>query len=104
MANLDLRPATGTIPYELLRLGMVFDHSEGDTAQVWMNYKAGLRVDIASLDATSLVFTDQTTRLPTVVKVSDLPGYASVLTWQSDNPLTTPASLPAAQTTAPTTD
>lgn len=88
MSILDLRPAKGSIPYELLRLGMVFDHSEGETAQVWMNYAAGLRVDIASLDATSLVFTDQTTRLSTTVKASDLPGVDHVVTWTNDNPVT----------------
>lgn len=88
MASLDLRPAKGTILYEFLRLGLVFDHSDGDS-QTWFNYQSGLRADITGTNATEVTFTDTTTHLPTVVPVSQLGTIDSVLTWQSDNPLNT---------------
>lgn len=89
MASLDLRPAKGSILYEFLRLGLVFDHSDDGTAQTWFNYQAGLRADITGTDADQVTFTDTTTHLPTVVPVSKLEAIDSVLTWQSDNPLDT---------------
>lgn len=82
MASLDLRPAKGTILYEFLRLGLVFDHSDGD-AQTWFDYQAGLRADITGTDATEVKFTDTTTHLPTIVPVSQLNSIDSVVTWLS---------------------
>lgn len=83
MAVLDLRPAKGTILYEFLRLGLVFDHSDDGTAQTWFDYQSGLRADITGTDATEVKFTDTTTHLPTVVPISQLQSIDSVLTWKS---------------------
>ena len=48
MTDIDLRPAKGTLLYELLRLGFVFDHSNGDGSRSWMKYTDNLRADAAS--------------------------------------------------------
>ena len=82
MASLDLRPAKGTIAYEFLRLGLVFDHSDGD-AQTWFYYQAGVRADITGMDATEVKFTDTTTHLSTTVPVSQLENFDDVITWKS---------------------
>lgn len=82
MALLDLRPAKGTVLYEFIRLGLVFDHSDGDS-QTWFNYQAGLRADITKTDATEVKFTDTTTHLATIVPVSTLGSIDNVVTWLS---------------------
>ena len=89
MTSLDLRPAKGTILYEFLRLGLVFDHSNGDS-QTWMDYGNALRADIAGTDATEVTFTDLTTRLTVTIPVSQLAETDSIITWKSDNPTVTP--------------
>lgn len=89
MASLDLRPAKGTILYEFLRLGLVFDHSDGDS-QTWMDYGNALRADITGADATEVQLTDLTTRLSTTIPVSQLADTTSIITWKSDDPTSTP--------------
>lgn len=86
MASLDLRPAKGSLLYEFLRLGLVFDHSDGDT-QTWMDYAKGIRADITGVDATEVTLTDTTSRLSKTVAVSDLQNATSVITWKSDCPI-----------------
>lgn len=89
MKSLDLRPAKGTILYEFLRLGLVFDHSDGDS-QTWMDYENALRADITGADATEVKLTDMTTRLAVTIPVSQLADTDSIITWKSDNPTVTP--------------
>ncbi len=85
MATIDLRPAKGSILYEFLRLGLVFDHSDGD-AQTWMDYGHALRADITGADATEVKLTDLTTRLPVTIPVSQLADTDDIITWKSDDP------------------
>lgn len=85
MASLDLRPAKGTILYEFLRLGLVFDHSDGDS-QTWMDYGHALRADITGTDAMEVKLTDLTTRLPVTIPVSQLAATDAIVTWKSDDP------------------
>ena len=89
MTQLDLRPAPGTMVYELLRLGFVFDHSNGDGSCVWMKYPDNLRSDAASMDATEVTFTDMTSKISKVVTIADLSNIDSVLTWTNANPTET---------------
>lgn len=88
MASLDLRPAKGSVLYEFLRLGLVFDHSDGDS-QTWMDYGHALRADITKPDATEVKLTDLTTRLPVTIPVSQLADTDAIVTWKSDDPTAT---------------
>lgn len=83
VGTLDLRPAKGSILYELLRLGLVFDHSDDGTAQTWCDYTKQLRADFTGANADKVTFTDMTTRLATDIKTGDLPSITNVITWQS---------------------
>lgn len=83
MTSLDLRPAKGTILYELLRLGLVFDHSDDGVSQSWADYSKNLRADLTGVDADHVTFTDMTTRLARDVPVSELADVTDVVTWQS---------------------
>lgn len=80
---LDLRPKQGSILYELLRLGLVFDHSDDGTSQTWWNYATSLRADFTGIDATTVTFTDTDTRLTLDVTVGELAGYDRIVTWKS---------------------
>ncbi|NMM98165.1 hypothetical protein [Bifidobacterium olomucense] len=80
---LDLRPKQGSILYEMLRLGLVFDHSDDGTAQTWCDYEKNLRADFQSIDAGKVTFTDMDTRLASDVDVADLPAVAEIVTWKS---------------------
>ena len=82
-APLDLRPKKGSILYELLRLGLVFDHADNENSQTWADYTKNLRADFTNLDATTVTFTDLTTRLSTEITISDLVNITSIITWQS---------------------
>lgn len=80
---LDLRPAKGSILYEILRLGLVFDHSDDGTAQTWCDYNKSLRCDFTGLDATTVTFTDLDTRLTRDISVADLAKVSEIVTWRS---------------------
>lgn len=80
--DLDLRPKTGTLLYELLRLGLVYDHDDG-TTQSWYAYDDGLRADFKGEDASEVTFTDTTTHVSRVVETAKLKDTASVITWKT---------------------
>lgn len=80
---LDLRPKQGSILYEMLRLGLVFDHSDDGTAQTWCDYNKSLRADFTGLDADKVTFTDLGTRLTRDVSVADLAKVSEIITWKS---------------------
>ena len=88
MAQLDLRPAPGTMIYELLRLGLVFDNRNGDL-ETWCIYQYNLKAVYSTTDPTKVTFTDLTTHLDKQVNLSDLPGIDSIITWKSDDPTKT---------------
>lgn len=85
MTQLDLRPAPGTMVYELLRLGFVFDNRNGDL-ETWCIYLYNLKAVYSTKDPTHVIFTDLTTQLDKQVNLLDLPGFDSIITWNSDNP------------------
>ena len=88
MAQLDLRPALGTMIYELLRLGFVFDNRNGDL-ETWCIYQYNLKAVYTTTDPTKVIFTDLTTHLDKQVSLSDLPGFDAIITWKSDDPTKT---------------
>lgn len=92
MAVLDLRPETGSIIDQLLRLGLIYDHEETrtveegepETVQVWMRYEISTRAEFSS-EAGPVIFTDTDTRLSKTVSVDELKTISSVITWRSKN-------------------
>lgn len=82
MTALDLRPSEDSIIYHLLRLGLVFDHSE-EQAQVWFNYAKSLKAVIESVEATSVEFTDMASRLSKTVTLEELKKYDRIITWNT---------------------
>ena len=88
MAQLDLRPAPGTMIYELLRLGFVYDNHNGDL-ETWCIYQYNLKAVYSTNDPTKVIFTDLTTHLDKQVDLSDLTGFDGIITWKSDDPTKT---------------
>lgn len=91
MAVIDMRPAKGTILYELLRLGLTFDSKSLDGHNVWVNYQTQLRAEFDT-DAEGTVIegvklTDLVTRIVKIVTVEELTGTSSIITWTSKNPI-----------------
>lgn len=91
MAVIDMRPAKGTILYELLRLGLTFDSKSLDGHNVWVNYQTQLRAEFDT-DAEGTVIegvklTDLVTRITKIVTVEELASTSSIVTWTSKNPI-----------------
>lgn len=91
MAVIDMRPAKGTILYELLRLGLTFDSKSLDGHNVWVNYQTQLRAEFDT-DAEGTVIegvklTDLVTRITKIVTVEELANTNSIVTWTSKNPV-----------------
>lgn len=91
MAVIDMRPAKGTILYELLRLGLTFDSKSLDGHNVWVNYQTQLRAEFDT-DAEGTVIegvklTDLVTRITKIVSVEELATTSSIVTWTSKNPI-----------------
>lgn len=81
--TLDLRPKAGSILYEMLRLGLVFDHSEDGAKLVWYDYNKNLMATFDGPDATEVTLTDMTSRLTTTLPVSELEQVTEIITWKS---------------------
>lgn len=91
MAVIDMRPAKGTILYELLRLGLTFESKSLDGHNVWVNYQTQLRAEFDT-DAEGTVIegvrlTDLVTRITKIVTVEELTNTSSIVTWTSKNPV-----------------
>ena len=81
---LDLRPARGSLVYQLLRLGLSFDHKDASGA-TWTDYRRGVIVTFTSRDAAAdVVVADMDTKDSRTVAVSDLADVTEVKTWRSD--------------------
>ena len=85
MTQLDLRSTPGTMVYQLLRLGFVFDNRNGDL-ETWCIHPYNLKAVYSTKDPTHVIFTDLTTQLDKQVNLLDLPGFNSIITWKSDDP------------------
>ena len=63
-------PAKGTLVYELLRIGLRYDHADMD-GETWDDYASGLTATFTSREADKVTFTDIDTHMSQVVSVSD---------------------------------
>ena len=81
---LDLMPAKGTLVYELLRIGLRYDHADMD-GETWDDYASGLTATFTSREADKVTFTDIDTHMSQVVSVSDLPSITRVRTWRTSD-------------------
>ena len=90
MAIIDMRPAKGTILYELLRLGLSFESKSLDGHNVWINYQTQLRAEFDTDAEGNLIegvrLTDLVTRISKIVTVEELATTSSIITWTSKNP------------------
>ena len=90
MAIIDMRPAKGTILYELLRLGLSFESKSLDGHNVWINYQTQLRAEFDTDAEGNLVegvrLTDLVTRISKIVTIEDLATTSEIITWTSKNP------------------
>lgn len=90
MAIIDMRPAKGTILYELLRLGLTFESKSLDGHNVWINYQTQLRAEFDTNAEGTLIegvkLTDLVTRITKIVTVEELAATSEIITWTSKNP------------------
>lgn len=84
--TLDLRPPQDSILYDMLRLGLAFDHSDDGTSQTWIDYSKNLRADFTSLDADHVTFTDMDSRLARDIPRDQLHTITGITTWRSGQP------------------
>lgn len=91
MAIIDMRPAKGTILYELLRLGLSFESKSLDGHNVWINYQTQLRAEFDTDGEGNLIegvrLTDLVTRISKIVTIEDLATTSEIITWTSKNPV-----------------
>ena len=81
---LDLRPAKDGLVYQLLRLGLSFDHKDA-SGETWTDYRRGVIVTFTGRDtATDVVVADMDTKDSRTVAVSALANVTEVKTWRSD--------------------
>ena len=90
MAVIDMRPAKGTVLYELLRLGLSFESKSLDGHNVWINYQTQLRAEFDTDAEGNLIegvrLTDLVTRISKIVTIEDLANTSEIITWTSKNP------------------
>ena len=91
MAIIDMRPAKGTILYELLRLGLTFESKSLDGHNVWINYQTQLRAEFDTDAEGNLIegvrLTDLVTRISKIVPIEELANTSEIITWTSKNPI-----------------
>lgn len=90
MAIIDMRPAKGTVLYELLRLGLSFESKSLDGHNIWINYQTQLRAEFDTDGEGNLIegvrLTDLVTRISKIVTIEDLAATSEIITWTSKNP------------------
>lgn len=90
MAVIDMRPAKGTVLYELLRLGLTFESKSLDGHNVWINYQTQLRAEFDTDAEGNLIegvrLTDLVTRISKIVTIEELATTSEIITWTSKNP------------------
>lgn len=91
MAVIDMRPAKGTVLYELLRLGLTFESKSLDGHNIWINYQTQLRAEFDTDGEGNLIegvrLTDLVTRISKIVTIEDLATTSEIITWTSKNPV-----------------
>lgn len=80
---IDLRPAVDTIVYQLLRLGLSFDHKD-DSCETWSDYERGVVATFKDRTATETTLMDMDTKDSRTVQLADLEKVTEIRTWRSD--------------------
>lgn len=80
---LDLRPSKDSVVYQLLRLGLTFDHRSGD-GETWTNYSEGVMATLEDRQSTEVTFYDVDTKDSKIITVSDLINVTDIRTWRTD--------------------
>ena len=79
---LDMRPSKDGIVYQLLRLGLAYDHAGAD-GETWCNYRIGLQADFKTRASDSCTLTDMDTNTVVTATVEQLKQVTSIKTWRS---------------------
>lgn len=80
---LDLRPPKDGIVYQLLRLGLAFDHSDAD-GEVWCDYTRGVTAVFKNRQAGEVTISDMDTKDDASVTATALAAVTEIKTWRSD--------------------
>lgn len=80
---LDLRPSKDSVIYQLLRLGLTFDHRDA-SGETWTDYTNGVIATFENRQSTEVTFSDMDTKDSKVILVSDLINVTDIKTWRTD--------------------
>lgn len=80
---LDLRPPKNGIVYQLLRLGLAFDHRD-DGGETWTDYTRGVTAVFKDRSSTEVMLADMDTKDSSTVQLADLEKVIEIRTWRSD--------------------
>ena len=80
---LDLRPPKDGIVYQLLRLGLAFDHSDAD-GEVWCDYARGVTAVFRDRQAGEVTISDMDTKADATVSATELAAITEIKTWRSN--------------------
>lgn len=80
---LDLRPPKSGIVYQLLRLGLTFDHKDSD-GETWCDYSRGVTATFTDRQAAEATIADMDTKDSRTITVERLAQVTEIKTWRSD--------------------
>lgn len=80
---LDLRPSKDSVIYQLLRLGLTFDHRDAN-GETWTDYTNGVIATFENRQSTVVTFSDMDTKDSKFISVSDLINVKDIKTWRTD--------------------
>ena len=80
---LDLRPSKDSVIYQLLRLGLTFDHRDA-SGETWTDYTNGVISTFENRQSTEVTFSDMDTKDSKVILVSDPINVTDIKTWRTD--------------------
>lgn len=80
---LDLRPPKSGIVYQLLRLGLTFDHKDAD-GETWTDYQRGVTATFTDRQATEATIADMDTKNSETITATQLAQVTEIKTWRSD--------------------
>lgn len=80
---LDLRPPKSGIVYQLLRLGLTFDHKDAD-GETWTDYQRGVTATFTDRQATEATIADMDTKDSETITATQLAQVTEIKTWRSD--------------------
>ncbi len=80
---LDLRPPKNGIVYQLLRLGLTFDHKDAD-GETWTDYTRGVTAVFKDRSSTEVMLADMDTKDSETITATQLAQVTEIKTWRSD--------------------